>query len=103
MADPPHHCVRVSENARGAQLLAIATGKKSHSGVLIQDKMLEHVLCAPMTFASKDAGTSQHIAFVCTCSDMASRVESIISRCTTRLTYSGRSLAVAFLMSCPLW
>ena len=38
MADPPHHCVRVSENARGAQLLAIATGKKSHSGVLIQVK-----------------------------------------------------------------
>ena len=38
MADPPHRCVRVSENARGAQCLAIATGKKSHSGVLIEVK-----------------------------------------------------------------
>lgn len=37
-ADLRHRCVRVSENARGAQCLAIATGKKSRSGVLIQVK-----------------------------------------------------------------
>ena len=140
-ADLRHRCVRVSENARGAQCLAIATGKKSHSGVLIQvkecaclaaalfqcglaliilnatsdasflraavapihavwmqDKMLEHVLCVPMVFASEDADSSWHIVYVCTCSDMASRVESIISRCTTKMNYSGKNLAVALLL-----
>ena len=34
LADPAHRCVRVAENARGAQCLAIATGADTPSGVL---------------------------------------------------------------------
>ena len=60
-----------------------------HLHDFLQDKLLEHVLCVPMLFKSEDEAPSTHIAFVCTCDDMASRVESIISRRTARMTYSG--------------
>ena len=55
----------------------------------VQDQ-LEHVLCIPMAFmASPDGSPDRHVVFVCSCSDMASNVESAVSRQTARMTYAG--------------
>ena len=118
LAAPAHRCVRVAENTRGVQCVAVATGMPAASGVNIQvlskwcmsarstvfglagsqlpynlwsaGQILEHVLCIPMTFMpGSDGSADRRVAFVCSCSDMASNVESIVSRHTARMTYSG--------------
>ena len=56
----------------------------------VQDQMLEHVMCIPMTFMAGPGGIAdRHVAFVCSCSDMASNVESIVGRQTAKMTYAG--------------
>ena len=43
-----------------------------------------------MTFVpGSDGSADRHVTFVCSCSDMASNVDSIADRHTARMTYSG--------------
>ena len=47
-------------------------------------------MCIPMTFMAGPGGIAdRHVAFVCSCSDMASNVESIVGRQTVKMTYAG--------------
>ena len=47
-------------------------------------------MCIPMTFMAGPGGIAdRHVAFVCSCSDMASNVESIVGRQTAKMTYAG--------------
>ena len=43
-----------------------------------------------MTFMAGPGGIAdRHVAFVCSCLDMASNVESIVGRQTAKMTYAG--------------
>ncbi len=56
-----------------------------------------------MTFtANSDGIPDRHVALVCSCSDMASNVESIVGRRTARMTYVGVSLSLTFLQGGPI-
>lgn len=62
-----------------------------HTGCSLQNNCLEHVLCVPMAFKGDDAGVSKHVAFICTCKQMASRVASINSRSASKMSYTGNT------------
>ena len=64
-----------------------------------QEHSLEHVLCVPMAFAAGSSNLpDRRVAFTCTCPDMASRVESIVSRSAAKMTYAGRPVVLSYAL-----
>ena len=41
---------------------------------------------------------AKHVAYICTCQDMASRLQSMVGRSTSKMTYTGRP----WLYDCPM-